>query len=292
MGQLYDSVRRVQDNLYDRSRGVFLAERQAFAEQMELMLKPLDSAMPSWHHDKVKSAVMIVLSRMVNDFEAGQHLLLRGLPEQAVHPIRDAIECMMVLRLFDSEPKMALRWMKDLKQYSAANCKALLEERTVEIPEYAYYAALSNLCHPNIFSSIAHVTEEHTEKGLIWTYHFGGMWDYKWAQLQFFNLLGVIQIALLTVLPGLYVPVLERPEEWYSKVQGMLPTLEKLGVEITEAGEQPGEADPRFLEKLTRPLRIHSRLLPELKAEVKVSSGLGLKRKGRRPGGSRSPGRS
>jgi hypothetical protein len=282
MGELYDKVRLFEDRLYDWTRGIFLGERDAFARQMELVLEPLESAMPSWHHDRIKSGVVILLSRMFNDFQATQELILRGLPEQTVAAVRDAIECMMVIRLFQAEPKTALRWMKDLKQYSAGNCKTLLDERGIECPEYVFYAGLSNLAHPNIFSSVLQVSETKTEAGLIWTYHFGGMRNDTWLQLWFFNLLTVVQLALLTILPDLYAPAMEDPVGWYHRVRDMLPTLEKLGIEIEELRQESAERDQRLTEKLTRPFRIHSRLLPNAEQATTVSSGLGLKKRRRK----------
>jgi hypothetical protein len=289
MGELYDRVRDFEDKLYDWTRGIFLAERLAFAQQIELALEPLDSAMPSWNHDKTKSGVMILLSRMFNDFEAAQQLILRGLPEQTVHPVRDAIECMMVIRLIQAEPKMALRWMKDLKQYSASNCKALLDERGVECPEYAFYAGLSNLAHPNIYSSILHVSETQTEAGLIWTYHVGGMRNERWLQLAFFNLLTVVQMGLLTILPTLYVPVMEKPLDWYHRVRDLLPTLDKLGIEIEQLPDESAKPDKQVMEKLLRPYRVHTRLLPRADHATTVSSGLGLKKKPQHKSGKGTP---
>ncbi len=282
MSELYDRVRRFGDEVYDRSRGAFLAERLAFGQQMELILEPLESAVPSWHHDRIKSCVMILLSRMFNDFEAAQQLILRGLPEQAVNAMRDGIECMMVIRLFEAEPKTALRWMNDLKQYSAGNCKALLDEREIECPEYAFYSSMSQLAHPNIFSSVAHVDEVETEKGVIWTYRFGGMWHHRWLQLAFHNLLCVVQLALVALLPPLYAPAMEDPLGWWHRVGDLVTTLEQLGVEIEGQRPDTSAADPRILQKLGRPIRIHSRLLPELHQDIKLSTGLGLRKRRRR----------
>jgi len=288
MGERYDRIRDFENRLSDWSRGIFLAEGVVFQEMMDLIIEPLESAEGEWDHSTTKSGVLLVLSRMFNDFEASYVLALRGLPQQAVHGIRDAIECMLLIRLFEAEPKTALRYLKDAKQYHAGTCKALLKEKGIETPEYTTYSMFSSLAHPNVLGAISHVSEERVDSGLLRTYHFGGHRNERWVQLTLHQILLTMAMALLSVLPPIYGPAMDDRWDWYFRARATIPKLKELGIGIraddVKRDELPVDAK-KIIEKLTARVAFQYIGIPELEDKVTISSGAGI----RRPGGRRHP---
>jgi len=264
MGTNYDGVKEFQLNLYIHSYKHFSKQVALFEEMMELYMEPISEVGKDWHFKEEKSAPMLLLSRMLNDFESSRLLLLNGLPEQAIMPIRDVIECMMLLRLFDSDPKLALRWMKNLKEYQPSNAKKRLDELEIDCPEYAFYGMLSELTHANLLSVVSSATEKMLAKNLlVTTYHFGGMDNPTWIGLAFNNLFIFLYLTLASVLPPVYFPYMKNPQEWWNKVVGLQDKLSELveGLEFEKeekSGKDKGEEELVFKKlKLTK---IHAAL--------------------------------
>lgn len=281
MGERYERIRDYQERLYDWSRGMFLAEEVVFQELMELMIEPLDSVKHQWDDSETRSAVMLLLSRLFNDIEAAHRLALLGLTEQAVHGERDAVECMLLMRLFDEEPKTALRYMKHAKEYSAGTCATLLKQKGIQPPEYALYSVLNPLAHPNIYGCIAHVSQQHDSEGVTWLYHFGGHWHETWIRLALHNLLGCIAMTLVGVLPRIYAPVMTDFLDWFTRVRLAIDKLEQLGmgIETEPLDAKALKGDVRALvDKLQRKLTIQFHGFPKGGKTVYISADTGLKK--------------
>lgn len=243
MGTDYDDVKQFELWLQIRSHTHFKGQVDWFEEMMELFLEPLDEVIGHWHNQEEKGALMFVLTRLFNDFESSRLLLLSGLPEQAVMPMRDAIECMMLFRLFSKDTKYALRWIEYIKEYKASVVKTLLNELKVECPEYAFYGMFSEMVHPNLLSVASKVTEhEQANNGLVRRYHFGGMNRPTWISVIFNNLLVLLLMTLLSVLQPTYCYLLKNPEDWWSRVLDVKDKLVEFGAGIQlEAVEKTGE---------------------------------------------------
>ena len=192
METYYTKIKRFEDNLYIHSSSYFDKQLAVFDEMMELYLEPLDDLADAQPTKKgIGDPLIILLARIFNDFESSKLLVLRGFTEPAQMPVRDVIECMMLFRLFNSDSKLALRWMNNLKEYHPSSVKKRLDELEVDCPEYIYYGLLSELTHPNLLSAMSIVTEKRLTDGLISrAFNFGGMNNPTWIGLIFTNILG------------------------------------------------------------------------------------------------------
>lgn len=238
MGITYDKVKHFEYALQIHSYKYFSEKLSLFDEMMEVYLEPLDDISSGWQLKEEKSPEIILIARMFNDFESSRLLLLNGLPEQAIMAMRDIVECSMLFRLFGSAPKLALRWMKDLKEYQPSDVKRKLDELGVDCPEHIYYGMLSQLAHVNLLSVVSRVTESKlTDEWIIQTYHFGGMNNPTWIDLVLNSLLILIFTVMWSVLPPAYSSTLKNPEGWCDKVISLGEKVEKLeiGLQIKEA---------------------------------------------------------
>ncbi len=236
MGKNYDEVKHYELSLQIHSYKYFDKQVALFEEMMELFLEPLDEVTSKWqsnYKDDERSSLMFVLVRMFNDYESSRLMLLNGLPEQAIMPMRDAIECMMLFRLFSKDSKYAFRWVEYFKEYKASIVKTFLDELEIDCPEYAFYGMLSEMVHPNLLSVASKVTEkEQTGNTLIRTFHFGGMNRPTWTGPVFNNLLVILLMTLLSVFPPTYFRFMKNPEDWWSKVLAAKDRLEKFGAHL------------------------------------------------------------
>jgi len=184
MGRGYADIKSYESSLHTHISEHFSERLSLFDEIMEVYLEPLDEVCGYWHYKEEKSPTILLLARMFNDFESAKLLLLHGQPEQAMMPTRDIIESMMLLRLFGSDSKLALRWMKDLKEYHPAKVKERLGELKILCPEHAFYQSLSQLAHVNLLSVAHRATEKKQSSNLIvQSYHFGGINNPTWIRL-------------------------------------------------------------------------------------------------------------
>lgn len=230
MGTNYDEVKNFELSLQIHSYKHFSKQVALFEEVMELFLEPLNEVTSNWHYKEEKGSLMFVLTRMFNDYESSRLMLLNGLPEQAIMPMRDAIECMMLFRLFSEDSKFALRWTEYFKEYHPSIVKTFLEELEVDCPEYAFYGMLSEMAHPNLLSVASKVTErELANNTIIRTYHFGGMNRPTWIGPVFNNLLVILLMAILSVLSPTYFRFMKDPEEWWNKVLVVKDRLVEFG---------------------------------------------------------------
>jgi hypothetical protein len=253
----YYKVRHFEDNLHIYSRRYFSEQLTLFDEMMELYMEPLDDIAGGWQSREEKSPEIILLARMFNDFESTKLLLLYGLPEQAMMTMRDIIECMMLFRLFGKDAKLALRWMRNLKEYHPSNVKKRLDELRVDCPEYVYYGMLSELAHANLLSVVSRVTETKlTDHLIIQTYHFGGMNNPTWIGLVFKNLLILSFMTLVSVLPPAYFPVMSNREEWWGKVTGLKDRLVGLGAGLQFEEDETIGKDKVETDKIRKKLRL------------------------------------
>jgi hypothetical protein len=224
---------------------------------MELFLAPLDKVTNNWHYKEEKSSLMVILTRLFNDFESARFLLLNGFPEQAIMSMRDALECMMLFRLFSNDSKYASRWSVYFKEYHISIVKSFLDELGVECPEYAFYGMLSEMVHPNLLSVASKVTEhEITNTGMVRSYHFGGMNRPTWTTPVFNNLLVFILMTLLSVLSPVYATYMNNPEEWWSKVLLARNKLKELKINIELEGVEESAEEKRVRKKVHQKLRL------------------------------------
>jgi len=248
----YDKVKNFEGSLHLRSCKHFSKQLALFDEWMELYLEPLDK-ISSGIHLKEKSPIIVLLARMFNDFESSKLLLLYGLPEQANMTMRDIIECMMLIRLFGNDSKLALRWMENLKEYHPSYVKKRLDELEIDCPEYAFYGTLSTLTHANLLSVVSTVTEKMlTNNLLLQTYHFGGINNPSWIELVFNILFIFLSVTLASVLPPVYSPYMSNPEEWWNKQVELSGKLKELlgdsiqFEEVEKTGKGKAERDMVF----------------------------------------------
>jgi len=248
MGENYNEVKNFELSLQIQSYKYFSKQVALFEEMMELFLEPLHEVTSNWHYKEEKSPLMLVLVRMFNDYESSRLLLMNGFPEQAVMPMRDSIECMMLFRLFSNDSKYALRWAEHIKEYKASLIKTFLNDLQIDCPEYAFYGMLSEMVHPNLLSAATKVTENKLDnENSIRSFHFGGMNRPTWTQTVFNNLLVLMLMSLLSVLPPTYSIYMQNSEDWWSKIISVRAKLGKFGthVKLEEVEETAAEKDLR-----------------------------------------------
>lgn len=233
MGKNYNEIKNFELKLQIQSYSYFNKQIALFEEMMELFLEPLNEVTNNWHNKEEKSALLFLLTRIFNDYESSRLLLLNGLPEQAVMPMRDTIECMMLFRLFNKDSKFALRWTEYFKEYKASTVKTFLDELKCDCPEYGFYGMFSEMVHPNLLSVASKVTEHEVAKNkLIRSYHFGGMNRPTWTMQVFNNLLIILLMTLSSILPLNYFRFMENPEKWRDKVKAVTDKLGELGADL------------------------------------------------------------
>ena len=215
----YDHISDFENTLTDWSKGMFLKERMLFKEMMNDILDPIRRGAASPEGDS-KAPVLILMARLVNDYEATMRLILMGLGEQAYQSMRDSVETSLLLLLFQLDEKLATRWMIDLKQYMTGTVIAELKKHDADYPLSEMYSTLSVLSHPNFISSM-HVVEEIQvgEDRLLRTYHFGGYRNAGFMKLQLMSLMTLMMMAMFSALP---VPFAVNDPEfltWWEKAQ-------------------------------------------------------------------------
>ena len=235
MGETYDAVVNFEERLHQWTKGLFLEERMIFAEMAELLFEPLEyfpRLLKGEEADR-KSVIPMLISRLFNDFEAAKLLILNGLCEQAYMPLRDGLECMGLIRLFDADGELALRWVTKLAEYHPNDVRRRLEELDVDAPEFAFYGFMSTLSHANVLGSVTHVQERDVgNQTLLRTYHFGGYANEKWIGMQLQALLIQMLFALAGPLTQIYKQYVPNIQEWHDKVVALVPRLQKCGIDI------------------------------------------------------------
>ena len=250
----YEQISNFEDRLTGWASSLFLKERMLFQEMMNDILDPIRRGAKAPLGDS-KAPVIILMARLVNDFEASMRLILMGLGEQAYQSMRDSVETSLLLLLFQLDEKLATRWMIDLKQYTAGNAIAQLRKHNADYPLGAMYSSLSALSHPNFVASM-HVVEEAQvgEDQLLRTYHFGGYGNAGFMELQLKSLLTLMMLAILTALPvpfGAYDPEFE---DWWTKVENWPQRLrDELGLDV-ELSTKPAD------EQVTRKIELQLKL--------------------------------
>jgi len=275
MGEEYERIEKVEAEISEWLKGVFLKERLLFAEMLELIL---ESFKPLGGHrketDECELALLTIATRMFNDAEGAKQLLLWGLPDQAEPVIRDIIECMLLFRLFLRKPKTGKKWLMNLTEYQPGGVNAKLLELGVHAKEYAWYGLLSHVGHSNLLASLSHTQEMDVgEQGMLRQFHFGSARTpetercIQWAFLSLFFLLDV---ALNEPLAELYYGRSESDvfSRWCAKVKDLQPKLLELFSEIAEK--------PAFgTSKVDHPLRELTEKKLRLKDFERILTGYG-----------------
>ena len=246
MEKYLDKIKQFEEELFLKSQMYFRDQLSVFDEMMELYLEPLEEISKNWYFKDEKSPEIMLISRIFNDFESSRILILHGLTEQAHMPMRDIVECMMLFRLFEYKPELALRWMKNLKEYSPSNVKAELSKSKVNCPEYdVLYGMLSELTHPNLLSVVHNVIERKKTQSewVIQTYTLGGVNNPTWTQMVFTNFLILLLMVMTEILLPAYYPVMNNPEEWRRKVISVGDILIEFGADLQFAEVEEGNLD-------------------------------------------------
>ena len=188
----YDKIVAFQEELTSFWAEQFIEQQDLHARMMQLMLDPLEWSRRSHPTVNLHSAGVLLTSRVFNDFEAAKQLLLVGLIEQVIGPIRDAVECALLLHSLVHVPERANRWLNDMKEYHPAEARRVLSEEGADTTTYQLYDTLTYLSHPNMLASVARVQESQPFGDYYWrAVHFGGFRNVEWARIQWFTLLAV-----------------------------------------------------------------------------------------------------
>ncbi len=264
MGDEYEKLENVGSEIYEWYKGMLLKERLLYGEMIELLLesvKPLEGYRKDTVYNEL--ALLTLVTRLLNDAEGAKHLLLRGLPSQAQIVIRDIIECSMLFRLFLKNPKVAKRWLMELKEYQVGDVYAKLLEMSVDAREYAFYGVLSHEGHSNLLASISNVQEEEVEGlGMLRTFHFGSSRipsTILFVQQGFVTMLFLLHISLIEPLAEYYYQHsgTESFTVWSEKVNGLVPKLVSFVAEIgTKSGEGVSGGDQHMLELVEKKMRM------------------------------------
>jgi len=234
MGDEYETIEKVGNEIFEWYKGVLLKERLLYSEMIELLLeatKPLGGYRKDTVYDEL--SLLTVSTRLFNDAEGAKGLLLRGLPSQANIVIRDIIECIMLFRLFLKNPEVAERWLMKLKEYKLGDVNTKLTEMGIEAREYAFYGMLSHEGHSNLLASLSSVQEEEVKEGMLRTFHFGSSRTPEtvyFVQHGFLILFFLLHISLIEPLAEYYSQHSDTDSFsiWAEKVNSLLPKLEEL----------------------------------------------------------------
>ncbi|MFC2024577.1 hypothetical protein ACFLTJ_03290 [Chloroflexota bacterium] len=278
MGINYDPIKNFEYSLHIHSYKQFSEQIFVFDEMMELYLEPLEETKKYWHFVDSRSAAVMLLARIFNNCEAARLLLLNGLPEQAMMPMRDIVESMMLFRLFGVDSKLAKRWMQDLKEYHPATVKKKLDQLGIDCEEYKLYSMLSQMTHPNLLAAVMKVTEhELTHDVLVRTYNFGGMNKPSWIRSIFISLLILMLMTLMFVLPPAYFPKMKNPNEWWDKVITIKDHLVRLGADIQISEVKKTGKDRAVQEQVFNRLKVdYINFKPLDKAEIESDPGFSI----------------
>jgi len=251
----YEQISNVERRITEWASGLFLKERMLFQEMVNDILDPIRRGTEAPLGDN-KSPVIILMARLINDFEAAMRLILMGLGEQAYQPMRDSVETSLLLLLFQHDEQLAIRWMIDLKQYTAGNVIAQLKKHNVDYPLGEMYSTLSALSHPNLVASM-HVVEETQvgEDQLLRTYHFGGYRNAGFMELQLKSLLLLMMMAIVSALPVIFAA--HDPEflDWWEKAQNWPKRLrDELGLDVELTSTEP--VDKEITRKIELRLKV------------------------------------
>lgn len=171
----YEKIKRFQRRIYTQNAFDFSDLLEASELLSELMLWGMEhlprTATGNQEGDPITSLTTILV-RLFNDFEAAKMAALTGLADQAYGPLRDSIECMMLVRLFQIDPQTATRWLTRGNEYTPGAVYAELDRRGISALEYAMYGWLSDRTHPNLMGSLATAKE---------TDHGGGHIETEWG---------------------------------------------------------------------------------------------------------------
>ncbi|MDE3094990.1 MAG: hypothetical protein KGK07_03205 [Chloroflexota bacterium] len=237
MGMFHQSIASFQSDTAGIVAQELHEELELYGDMLDLILSgagqsPLATASVD---GEVKSAILMLIARAVNDFEACRHLITRGLAEQLYIPLRDAVECAGLIVLFLVNDDRALRWMSDLRQYEPGSVRALLREQGFDFPEYALYSALSNLAHCNLLGAVTQVSEHQFGADTVSrVYRFGGYRNLPWLRLEMCLLLGCMWLMLRGSLAQAVKSFEGDFSGWWERVVALRGRLLALGVNWTE----------------------------------------------------------
>lgn len=264
MGEEYDRIEKVESGISDLLKSILLKERSLFAEMIELVL---ESIKPLQGYDKKgvareKAVLLTIASRMFNDCDAAKHLLERGLPDQARTVTRDIIECTLLFRLFLKKPKMAVKWLMDLKEYQPGDAYAKLQKLGVDAKEYALYGPMSHEAHSNLLASLSHVQEIAVQEWTARIFRCGSAWNPEnvcCIQWDFVYLFLLLLITLKEPLAELYSKNSEMAvfKNWETRVAELPAKVDELISEVSAKTPSPTPgADLRLDELVGRKMRV------------------------------------
>ncbi len=178
MADRTDRIERFQLELFNRNVEKLrqhLDISNALAEVMLWGFEHLPSQFQGNADGDPVTALKTVFVRMYNDFEVAKLCAFRGLPDQSYGPLRDTIECMMLLRLFTVSTDVAARWITHANEYTPGVVNAQLREKGIVAVEYSWYGMLSDLAHPNLAGSLGTLTEtDHGDGSITIEWGVGG----------------------------------------------------------------------------------------------------------------------
>jgi hypothetical protein len=206
MGRRYDNIQRFERNLRSTNLALVAADNLVYEHIAELMLEPLEMLQDQWNNREDKSVQNLLIARLFSGFEAVKLLILSGLLDHSHMPLRDTFECMLLLRLFEVRPNLAIRWITKLKSIDAATARAILNEAGFETPEYVLWETESGLSHANAIGSAPRVTETEMSEGVNRSFNFGGFRQDRHVRLLFRSLIGHMTFALVGPLTEVYMP--------------------------------------------------------------------------------------
>lgn len=240
MGDEYETIEKVGAEIFEWYKGILLKERLLYSEMIELLLEAI-KPLGGYRKDTVygELSLLTVSTRLFNDAEGAKDLLLRGLPSQANMVIRDIIECTMLFRLFLKNPKVAERWLMELKQYQLGDVNTKLTDMGIKAREYAFYGMLSHEGHSNLLASLSSVQEVEIKEGMLRAFHCGSS---RTPETVYF-----VQHGFLILFFLLYISLIEPLAEYYSqhsdtdsfsiwaeKVNSLSPKVEELSHEYAK----------------------------------------------------------
>ena len=263
MSEVYDNIENFGTGIYEWYKSVLPKERLLYSELIELFLEPIKSiGGHSKDVDYGQMALLILSTRLFNDAEAVNLLLLRGLPCQAEIVIRDIIECSMLFRLFLINPKFAKNWIMKSNEYSAGAVNAILKESKINAREYAFYGSLSHMAHASLLASLSATQEKENAEGMLRTYHFGSSRTPEtiyFVEQHFLMLFFLLHRFLIEPLAEFYYIHSNEDDYnlWANKVHDLIPKLIEITEEVNKRKQKDeSQLDPQIFKMVEKRMRM------------------------------------
>ena len=258
VGSRYQQLRRGQTQVLQANTDATPVELACFEGFAELLLQAADKLAQEWAFEESRTAPLLLIRRLIDDFEAARILALHGLYDMAFMPLRDAVEACLLVRFFVAKPERGLRWARSAKEYSVK--VVIAELKTNAPPEGHLWDPLSYLAHANCLPTVMAMKDTDVEPLRVRSFLAGGRADPRHLELVMHALLGEMFCALDALRDACGIVMGEQFSEWWI---GACANAQKVSAVLSQY-DAPNQRDRMALkeEQLMQSLRRRMNIYP------------------------------